>query len=77
MHIVLSDLLADKGLDVSILSINASKEKSKYEIASNVDVKTFNLQKIENAVSRRIKTFRYLGHEIMGRVRYNCCGRYI
>lgn len=63
---VLSNLLAGRGFDVSILSINASKKRSKYEIDSNVNVKTFNLQKIENAVSRRMKTFKYLGHEIMG-----------
>lgn len=63
---VLSNLLAGRGFDVSILSINASKNRSKYEIDSNVNVKTFNLQKIENAVSRRMKTFKYLGHEIIG-----------
>ncbi|RGE93462.1 hypothetical protein DW642_05730 [Blautia sp. AM23-13AC] len=40
---VLSDLLAGRGFDVSILSINASKNRSKYEIDSNVNVKTFNL----------------------------------
>lgn len=63
---VLSNLLAGRGFDVSNLSINASKNRSKYEIDSNVNVKTFNLQKIENAVSRRMKTFKYLGHEIIG-----------
>lgn len=62
---VLSNLLAGRGFDVSILSINTSKKRSKYEIDSNVNVKTFNLKKIENAVSRRMKTFKYLGHEIM------------
>ena len=74
---VLSNLLAVRGFDVSILSINASKNRSKYEIDSNVNVKTFNLQKIENAVSRRMKTFKYLGHEIIGGVRRNCCSRYL
>lgn len=74
---VLSNLLASRGFDVSILSINASKNRSKYEIDSNVNVKTFNLQKIENAVSRRMKTFKYLGHEIIGGVRRNCCSRYL
>lgn len=63
---VLSNLLAGRGFDVSILSINASKKRSKYEINSSVTVKVFNSQKIENVISRRIKTFKCLGHEIMG-----------
>ena len=65
-------------LDISILSINASKKRCKYEIAFNVDVKTFSSQKIENAVTRRIKTFKSLAHEIMwGGVRRNYCRRYL
>ena len=62
---VLSNLLNCSGLDVSILSINASKKRSKYEISPNVIVKMFNSQKIENAVSRRMRTFKYLGYEIL------------
>lgn len=74
---VLSNLLAGRGFDVSILSINASKKRSKYEINSSVTVKVFNSQKIENVISRRIKTFKCLGHEIMGGVRCICSSRYI
>lgn len=62
---VLSNLLNCSGLDVSILSINASKKRSKYEISPNVIVKMSNSQKIENAVSRRMRTFKYLGYEIL------------
>lgn len=63
---VLSNLLADIGFDVSILSINVSKKRIKYEINSSVSVKAFNSQKIENVISRRIKTFKCLGQEIRG-----------
>lgn len=75
---VLSNLLASRGFEVSILSINASKKRCKYEIASNVDAKAFSSQKIENAVTRRIKTFKSLAHEITwGGVRRNYCRRYL
>ena len=74
---VLSNLLYCSGLDVSILSINASKKRSKYEISPNVIVKMFNSQKIENAVSRRMRTFKYLGYEILRGVRRYYCSRYL
>lgn len=64
--VVLSNLLDKIGISVSILSINASRKKSKYEISAGVNVKTFNSQKIENALDRRIKTFKCLKEEIKG-----------
>lgn len=73
---VLSNLLNCSGLDVSILSMQV-KKRSKYEISPNVIVKMFNSQKIENAVSRRMRTFKYLGYEILRGVRRYYCSRYL
>ena len=64
--VVLANLLNRLVIDVSILSINSSEENSRYEISSGVKVKTFNSQKIQNSLNRRMKTFVSLKHEITG-----------
>lgn len=63
--VVLANLLAmDNQRKITILSINASKGKSKYEISSDVEVKMFNQEKIDNSVCRKLKTFECLKREI-------------
>ncbi|MGN1124799.1 MAG: glycosyltransferase family 4 protein [Candidatus Gastranaerophilaceae bacterium] len=61
---VLANLLAERGIDITIMSVNASNNKIKFNLSSGIKVINFNKNKIINAVRRRIKTYKCLKKQI-------------
>ena len=60
----LANQLAERGIDTTIITINASNSEAKYSILPAIKIVKFNDNKLEHSLKRRIKTINCLRREI-------------